>query len=337
MTQRLHRSTRFEIIPGPWRDLANLIPQPAPDQPLAVAFSGGLDSTALLHAAVARFGPARVCALHVNHHLQNSSDMFEAFCLARATELGCPFLSMSVDAKGAQGQSIEEAAREARYQALARMTVSSRASFCLLGQHADDQLETLILALSRGSGLAGLSGMGQGSIKCGARFERPWLGEERACIERAAHDAKMIWVEDPTNKDVRFVRNLVRRDVVPTLCTAFPQFASTAARSMRHCAEARELVADLADIDLRANPSMRLAELRTMSTARRVNLLRHWLLSVHQASPSTAQAKEADVQILATATGGNIDIACGVGRLVRRGDALGFEARSESSTEQPSS
>src|SRR5215203_2245385 len=142
--------------------------------PLAVAFSGGADSTVLLLAAVQRW-PGQVQAIHVHHGLQEAADGFAGHCGAVCARLGVPLQVRRVNARHLPGESPEDAARQARYQALARAARDAGLQSVLLGQHADDQVETLLLALSRGAGLPGLAAMPPVFQREGMVFVRPLL------------------------------------------------------------------------------------------------------------------------------------------------------------------
>lgn len=330
MAARIHPALRARsgAPSGPWDALARLLPPLPPGSLAACAFSGGVDSCAMLACAVLAYGPARVVAIHVNHGIQAAASSFEAFCRQRSALLGVHLIVASVDARPRGGASPEEAAREARMHALASHAVNLGSAFCLLAHHADDQAETLLLALSRGLGLGGLSGMGPDMVRHGARFVRPWLGASRLDIELAAREAQMDWTEDPTNEDTRFSRNLVRARVMPALSGALPQFKAASSRSMAHCAEALALLEEVARDDLaalrRSDALLDLRALRSLSPPRRSNLTRHWLRFVHGAYPTQAQMEEALLQIDASASGGSIDIKCGHGKIFRQGALLAF-------------
>ena len=159
-----------------------------PSLPLAVAFSGGADSTALLLAA-AQAWPGQVHAIHVHHGLQAAADDFERHCMAVCEQAGVPLHALRVDARHASGESPEDAARRARYRALAGAAQANGLACVLLGQHADDQVETLLLALSRGAGLPGLAAMPARFERHGMRFERPLLGTSGAALRQWLDDA----------------------------------------------------------------------------------------------------------------------------------------------------
>lgn len=308
--------------------LAAELPELPPGAICCVGFSAGADSTALLLASCLRHGASRTLALHVNHQLQAASLDFERQSEMVAAELACPFKSLRVDARAAPRQSPEAAARDARYIALARAcNEQPPGSICLLAHHASDQAETLILAISRGQGPQGLSGMGRAFTRHGAPFLRPFISREPGELRQALAECGASWTEDPTNSDPRFSRNLVRAQAMPALQNCFPHFGHAAARSMAHLAQAQEILDDMARMDLAANPDMLLKPFAALSLARQANLLRHWLGSIHGAYPTQAQTDEALPQILAASARRDrlIDMKLGHGRLVRIDDHLGFD------------
>lgn len=273
--------------------------------PLGVAYSGGADSTALLHAAAARW-PGQVHALHVHHGLQSAADDFERHCATTCGALGVPLHIGRVDARHDSGESPEDAARRARYATLAVLASGEGLQNVLLAQHADDQIETMLIALGRGAGLDGLSAMPREMIRHGIRFHRPLL-DLRSADLRAWLAAKDIpFIEDPSNTDERYTRNRIRRRVLPALAEALPQFRETFARSARNAARASALLTELADMDLAAAgvpPSIE--ALQALSRERRANALRHWLRSAHRAVPSEAQLQQLLDQVEACRTRGH--------------------------------
>lgn len=299
----------------------------APRLPLAVAYSGGSDSTALLHACAARW-PGQVHAVHVHHGLQAAADGFESHCRAVCATLAVPLAVAHVQARNASGQSPEDAARRARYAGIAdavRHTwPQAGPRDVALAQHADDQVETVLLALSRGAGLPGLAGMPAQWEREGLRYHRPLLGVPGAALRGWLVEHGVPWVEDPTNADTAYTRNRIRAQLLPALEQAFPAFRSTFARSAAHAAQGQTLLRELAAQDLLTlGVPPHIAGLRAMSRARRANVLRHWLESVHGVAPSTAQLNELLDQLQACSTRGH-DIRLKVGaRFVRRqGDVL---------------
>ncbi len=306
------------------------LPPPGPRSPLLVAFSGGLDSTALLHLAH-RAWPGAVEAMHINHGLQAAASVFEAHCRGVCGQCGVPLLVQRVQVPLGPGDSLEEQARHARYRALAAVAQQRGASAVWLAQHADDQAETVLLALSRGAGVNGLAAMGERVVHQGVVFGRPWLGvrqsELRACVAQAGWP----WVDDPSNAHTRFTRNRIRHDVMPALLQAFPAMAQTLARSARHCAQASELLAELAQQDLaQVGAPPRMAALRSLSDARLANVLRHWLGQVAGRAPSTVQLDELVKQLRAASTRGHrIHLKVASGHVLRVGAMLEYVAPGE--------
>ncbi len=295
--------------------------------PVAVAYSGGADSTALLHAACRRW-PGQLVGLHVHHGLQAAADGFEAHCRATCTAMGVPLHVARVDARPAPGASPEDAARIARYRALATLAQQAGAATVLLAQHADDQAETVLLALGRGAGLPGLAGMGADSDRHGVRFVRPLLHVEGPALRRWLQQCGIGWVEDPSNADERLTRNRIRRQVAPALDAAWPSWRATFARSARHAAQAQAVLDEVAAADLAAMAGQpRLAGLQALSRPRQANLLRHWLRSRHGTAASAAQLEELLDQVDACRTRGHaIALKVGAGTIRREGALLSYVA-----------
>ena len=295
----------------------------APELPLAVGFSGGADSTALL-AACARRWPAQVVAVHVHHGLQAAADDFERHCTAVCARLGVPLQVHRVDARANPGESPEDAARRARYEVLARAPFPAVRSVAL-AHHADDQVETLLLALSRGAGLPGLAAMPARLVRGGATFHRPLLAVPAARIRAWLRTQGLPWIEDPSNADARFTRNRIRSEVLPALERAFGPVQATFARSAAHAAQAQQLLAEVAAEDLAAaGDPPRIEALRRLSRARRANLLRHWLAGQGEvARPSAVQLEALLDQIEACRTRGHrIHLKAGRGAVQREGEVL---------------
>ncbi|TSD60326.1 tRNA lysidine(34) synthetase TilS [Variovorax sp. KBS0712] len=295
--------------------------------PLAVGFSGGADSTALLAACAARW-PGQVIAFHVHHGLQAAADDFERQCAQVCERLGVPLVTHRVDARHALGDSPEDAARRARYDAYAAMARADGArpavSSIALGHHADDQVETLLLALSRGAGLPGLAAMPTHAVRDGLNIHRPLLAVPVADIRSWLAQQQLPWIEDPSNADARYTRNRIRAVLLPALADTFPQFRATFARSIGHAAQAQQLLGELAAQDLAVvgePPQIRL--LQALSRARQANVLRHWLMQSHGCAPSAAQLEQLLDQVRACTTRGHrIHLKVGAGFAERRGERL---------------
>jgi tRNA(Ile)-lysidine synthase len=291
--------------------------------PFAVAYSGGADSTALLHAAVKRW-PGQIHALHVHHGLQRAADDFEAHCAAACAALGIPLHVGRVDARHAPGESPEDAARRARYATLAGLALTHGLRHIALAQHADDQVETLLIALGRGAGVDGLAGMPTRMERHGVTFHRPLLEVRADALREWIAASGIAHVHDPSNGDLRYTRNRIRHLVLPALAEALPQYRETFARSARNAARASALLSELAARDLAdAGSPPRLTALRALPRERLANLLRRWLKSEHGVVPSEAQLEQLLTQIAACDTRGHrIRIKVASGHIEREGDTL---------------
>ena len=313
--------------------LAHAVAAFSPSLPLAVAYSGGADSTALLLACAEKW-PGQVEAVHIHHGLQAAADDFERHCEAFCTSLKVRLTVQRVHAAHAPGQSPEDAARIARYEAFRAIANTERASPAIknvaLAQHADDQVETILLALSRGAGLAGLAAMPARWERDGISYHRPLLGVSAADIRAWLAARGVAFVEDPTNVDERFTRNRIRARLLPPLHDVFPQFRETFARSASHAAQAQDLLAEVAAHDLTmvedaAGTGPVIKRLQALSRARQANLLRHWLKTRFTGVPSTAQLDELLDQVAACTTRGHqIRIKVGNGFVRREGDVLAW-------------
>jgi len=304
-----------------------------PQLPLAVAFSGGADSTALLLACAEKW-PSQVLAVHVNHGLQAAAQAFERHCQEVCQRIGVPLFVLTVQAAHAPGQSPEDAARIARYGALCHFALPddgpSPCASVAIAQHADDQVETLLIALGRGAGLGGLSAMPAAWVRDGVQFYRPLLGVSAADIRCVLAAKGQGFIEDPTNSDPAFLRNRVRSQLMPALRNVFPHYARTLPRSAAHTAQAQSLLTEMAQDDLRhvcagdlASPQIRALQL--LSPARQANVLRHWLRQLHQTQASAAQLEALMVQIAACTTRGHrIHLRVGSGFVQRNNGALAW-------------
>ncbi len=253
-----------------------------------VGFSGGLDSTVLLHLLAGlnkREQLPAVKALHVHHGLQSVAESWPAHCQQVCQTLGVALQVIRVQVKS--GASLEQAARDARYGAF--MQHLSVDEVLLTGQHRNDQVETLLFRLFRGAGLRGLAGMPVSRALGRGHLVRPLLDVSREELEVYAATHGLSWVEDPSNSDSRFARNYLRNEVLPVIKARWPQADANIARAASHLSEAQQLLDELALVDLAmANtaspfpwinvPSLAFPSLTTLSPARQRNALRHWLV-----------------------------------------------------------
>jgi tRNA(Ile)-lysidine synthase len=261
----------------PWRHAAHW----------RIAFSGGLDSTVLLHllAHLANTESLpNLSAIHIHHGLQSAADAWPQHCQSVCDELGIPLQVERVTVQ--PGASLERAARDARYAMFSSVTQAD--DVLLTAQHRDDQAETLLFRLLRGAGVRGLSGMPRQRPLGKGHLLRPLLDVTRVELEAYADEHGLSWIEDPSNEDRQYSRNYLRHQVFPVLTRRWPQAVATMARSAAHLTEAQGLLEELADMDLReANSvsefawlglrSLELASLAQLSAARQRNALSHWL------------------------------------------------------------
>lgn len=261
-----------------------------PPAPLAVAFSGGLDSTVLLHATIKAHGKKNVHALHVHHGIQKEADQWQAHCQAIAKKLGCHFDTRNVKLK--KSSNIESQARNLRYQALTEMCQAHKIQDLLLAHHLDDQAETVLIQLMRGAGLPGLSAMPQVKSKELIHLWRPFLNMRRKDLEIYAKEHQLTWIEDPSNQDESYRRNAIRKSILPALEKFQAGAIENLSRSAKHLGEAQELLNQLADIDLglieakEGLSKTNLIRLYKTSQARASNALRRWLSKNGLAYPS---------------------------------------------------
>lgn len=270
------------------RSLAQLTPRPAR---IGIAVSGGIDSAMLAVAAAAvapQLGITPHC-FHIHHGLQSAADGWQAQVHALAMHLGlsCHSLRVQVGSTGRQG--IEAAARQARYRGLAQLARQAGVQHILLGHHRDDQAETVLLRLLRGSGPEGLAAMAPVLQRDGLCYLRPFLSLDRQALADAAlrfqNDAGWDWqpVQDPSNADDRYTRSALRERLTPELDARWPAWRATLARHAQLGAQTREVLHDVATQDLATllpgsdGRSFALAPWRALTPARQALVLRHWL------------------------------------------------------------
>jgi tRNA(Ile)-lysidine synthase len=253
---------------------------------IAVAFSGGGDSTALLHAAAAVHGAAHMHALHVCHHLQPQSEDWATHCANVCRGWGIEFTRLDVRVDSA-GDGMEAGARQARYAALSDALAEH--GLLAVAHHAEDQAETFLSQALRGAGVHGLASMPVVAALGAGWLWRPWLALPRQTIVDYLTAHKLTWIEDPSNQDPAIGRGYLRRKVWPALSGRWPAAATTLSRSARWAAQAAEAIDALAAIDLEQarapQQTLRLAALARLSPARTSQLLRRWLADVHADPP----------------------------------------------------
>jgi tRNA(Ile)-lysidine synthase len=281
----------------------------APPRRFLVAASGGLDSSVLLHA-VARLrdtlAPCTLRVVHVEHGLHPDAPAWSSHVRSQAEALGCDCAVRRIDVRPLRGESLEAVARTARYAALAEELAPGEV--LLTAHHADDQLETVLLALLRGSGVEGLSAMPECAPFARGWHLRPLLHVTRAALAEYARAQALAFRDDPSNLDPRFARNYLRSEVVPRLIARWPAATATAARSAALCAEAAGVIREIATVDLAAcarDGRLAVSALATLGEARARNVVRAWIRAAGLPLPS--QRKLA--QVLNAAVRARVD-AC---------------------------
>ncbi len=268
----------------------------APRQTLCVAFSGGVDSTVLLHLLAGlrpRFG-FELAAAHVHHGLSPNAEAWLASCATQCVALGVPFHPFQVAVPRDHPAGLEAAARELRHAALARVACD----WLVFGHHLDDQAETMLFRLLRGTGVRGAAAMRALDAGAPGRL-RPLLGVRRSEIVRFAEAASLEWVEDESNADAGFARNFLRHRVLPLAGEVFPGAVPALARAADHFREAGELLDELAALDAAVCREDTLVRERLLglSDARVRNLLRYRVRNMGYDAPPRARLAEAVRQL----------------------------------------
>lgn len=295
-------------------------------QPLAVGFSGGADSTALLLAA-RRLWPRRgLFALHVHHGLQAAADDFAQHALRQCAHWGVECRVLDLRVPRARGDSVEEQARRVRHDGLQRAARELGCEWLLLGQHADDQAESLLLALLRGAGPAGLAGMPAAAWRGGVWVGRPLLRCSAATLRAELDAAGVPYVRDPMNADPAWRRSRIRHELLPLIERLEPAWRRTLGRSAALCAQAADELRRQAAEDLcacRGEPGLRLERLGTLAPPRRAEVLRAWLAE-QGLRTNAAQIDNLGRQLEAPRQRA-VQVGIGPARLWREGDWLRCE------------
>jgi tRNA(Ile)-lysidine synthase len=274
-------------------DLERLAGRPAR---YVVAFSGGLDSTVLLHALSSSHAEhgTPMLAVHVDHGLQAESANWVEHCERFAAALAVPFASQKVSVDLDSGLGPEAAAREARYAALGRVVAGG--DWLLSAHHLDDQAETVLLNLMRGSGTTGLAGIGPVRRIASGWLVRPLLDVPRADLEAYAAARSLDFIEDPSNLEQQFDRNYLRHEVLPRFEARWPDAATRIRRSAQLAREATVLLAELAELDrlqcVDRNDRVSLEGLRSLSPERQRNLLRYLVAQLGLPPPGASHLEQ---------------------------------------------
>jgi tRNA(Ile)-lysidine synthase len=303
---------------------------------LTVALSGGVDSVVLLYLCktyleFAQSKNISLEAVYINHGLSEQASTWQKFCKELCNSLDIPFKSKSLTIELKPRQSLEAVARDLRYKALDEL--AQKDNIILLGQHADDQLETFLLRLKRGSGLTGLSAMrDEITLSSGRRCIRPMLNISRQDIECFATTFAIKHIEDASNKDDKFDRNFFRNQIIPPLKARFSGFLKSTLRSIELLQQQQSLIDEISSLDLvicedsRSNPStLKLEALSKFSVLRQNNVVRAWLGSLNVAMPSRTQLSQILIQAFEGREDANMQIQLSNGVVRRYRDKLYFD------------
>jgi tRNA(Ile)-lysidine synthase len=301
---------------------------------VAIAYSGGLDSSMLLYAAhhFAKRHPVTLFAFHVHHGLNPHADEWLGHCEQVARSYGITFTASRVKVDRQSGLGVEESARRARYAALGDMCRAHDVPLLLTAHHQDDQAETVLLQLMRGAGLRGLSGMPAFAMTHellgeGASLGRPLLSISRITLAGESLRLDIRHIDDESNEDIQYRRNAIRHRVAPVLREIFPSFENCVSRSSAHLQHAQRLLDELGEMDLARccladDGSLDLNAMKSMSGDRIDNLLRYWLARQGISLPSDAQLQQIRRQMLYAAPDSEPRYDCGELHLRRLGMRL---------------
>lgn len=275
---------------------------------ILVGLSGGMDSMLLLTLLNEQIESNRLLAVHINHGLSDNSDYWQKFVENYCKKIGVNLYSEKIELV-VSGEGIEGAARNARYAVFEKLLKQDELLF--LAHHADDQVETVIYRLLRGSGSKGLSGMPESRILGNGRLIRPLLDYSKQALQREAVDRKLKWIEDESNLDDRFDRNFIRNKLVPAIAQRWPEYSQSVMHSASLSNQADQLSQELATLDLkcldvkkeRAGWSISLDLFTALSNLRQRNILRYWSCLNDFSAPSSKIINE----ILSSIVGARMD------------------------------
>ena len=243
-----------------------------------VAYSGGLDSHVLLTLAQKAIPQTQLRAIHINHGLNPHAEDWQEHCRHTCEQLNVDFESKSV-ALNNDDSNLELQARQARYAVFE--TLLKKDDFILMAHHQNDQIETVLYRLLRGSGLKGLAGIPAQRPLGNGRLVRPLLKYSKQAITEYAESSKLKWVEDDSNANIDFDRNYLRQEIVPAIKARWPEAGNSIQRSADLSIESESLLNELAKLDAgnfigKKQAFLPLAFMQDMNSARQRNILRYW-------------------------------------------------------------
>lgn len=274
----------IDLALAPWIDSMAIAPQ------ILVGYSGGLDSTLLLHLLCQQIDPSLITAVHINHGLSVDADHWQQSTASVCEKLGVNFYTQKVQVK-TSGQGVEAAAREQRYAVFEELIKPGGILF--LAHHADDQAETVLYRLLRGSGPKGLSAMSSCRPIGSGTLIRPFLSWSKSQLVEHAKQLKLKWIEDESNQDNSFDRNFLRNNILPVIAQRWPDYTQSLQKSAELCNHSEQLAVEVASCDLsdleqreeHGGISIALEKFKTLPVLRQRNTLRHWSLNGESVLP----------------------------------------------------
>jgi tRNA(Ile)-lysidine synthase len=270
---------------------------------LLVAYSGGMDSHVLLHGLIAIRDQllAEIHAVHVNHGLQSHAQQWAEQCSKFCNQNTIPITVLEIDASSEKGESPEAVARARRYRAISELM--QEGDILLTAHHSDDQAETVLLQLLRGSGPSGLAAMPMINGFGPGFHARPLIAYSRADLTEYANQHQLKWVEDFSNSDISFDRNYLRQKIIPLLKERWPSLDRTISRSASHCAEAQQLIndaarIDLENVDINADNSISIDALSALPQPRARAVIRTWVKDAGLQLPDTTRLDRVLLEML---------------------------------------
>jgi tRNA(Ile)-lysidine synthase len=269
-----------------------------PHRRLWIAYSGGLDSTVLLH--LAHLAGLKPKAVHVNHQLQPAASAWAEHCRSCCARWRIPLELKTVSLAEVDPAGPEAAARLARYAAMRELMQPG--DLLATAHHRGDQAETVLMRLLRGTGVSGLAAMAELAVFAPGQLWRPLLKVPRELLRAHAQRHQLAWIEDPQNADPRYTRSWLRAEILPRLRERWPAAEESLSRASAHAAESRILLQELAEADLAPATCgvmmLSVAALLAMSLPRRRNLLRHWIVSNGFEVPAADMLERVDAEVL---------------------------------------
>jgi tRNA(Ile)-lysidine synthase len=280
------KNSRFKIQGEIMSALADFLPL----NHIYIGYSGGVDSHVLLDAcaSLSEF-KSKIIAVYIHHGLQKEADLWAIHCCEIAEKLNVSFLELRVNAVANQGESPEEAARNARYNEFKKLVLENEV--LLIAQHREDQLETVLLQLFRGSGLKGLAGMPEKMRFGSGALLRPLLHLSKETINAYAVENELVWIEDPSNQSPIYDRNFLRQEIIPSLKQRWQSLDKTVTRTATHCAEAENLISKMTQTEFETvfnadDETLSIPKLVTYSQIEQRLILRQWFEKLGLKMPS---------------------------------------------------